>query len=61
MLNLEISAECVLKPLWVHLLLGFFCSFVGWFCFAFFQEEGASLHCRVDGASVAIPRPWHVI
>lgn len=40
---------------------GFFLFVCGVVLFCFFQEEGASLHCRVDGASVGILRPWHVI
>lgn len=63
MLNLEIPAERVLKPLWVQLLLVFCCLFVGLFCFAFFQEEGASLHCRGHNllASVGSLRSRHLV
>lgn len=52
MLSLEIPPEWVLKPLWVQLLLLWFLLFVGSFYFALFQEEGDSLHFRVEGTPV---------
>lgn len=59
MLSLEVAADCVLKPLWVQLLLlGFFFLFIGSFYFAFFQEEGDSLHFRVEGTSAQSGVCW---
>lgn len=52
MLSLEVPAEWVLMPLCVQLLLLGFLLFVGSFYFAFFQEEGGSLHFRVEGTPV---------
>lgn len=58
MLNLEVPAERVLKPLWVQLLL-FCCCGVVLFCFI--QEEGTSLYYGVDGVCMGSLRSQHVI
>lgn len=52
MLSLEEPAQWVLMPLWIQLLLLAFLLFIESFYFAFFQEEGDSLHFRVEGTPV---------